>query len=468
MIAGFAIIIGLIPLFLQENLNIFFVPIYRIVILLCTLIACSYFLFKREKKLRPYLIPVFLSLFFFFVSEILTFVHNLNASEAALIALNVTFILAYLPIYYLLISRIRKNQPYVSKNVSLITLFLTALILAIISPIIISYSRKSFAENNIMDFVVTFIYVIIDLDIMSISIVLVILNRKLKSPNFWLMIVGAWLFIFIGDASMAYFLTNSIYTIGTAPDLIYNVSYAIFFVGFVLMMERHVDPTSVFEIDRQRQYYQTMYDEISILVDDIITVTSLLRHDLHNDIVVIQNSLELYQETKQEVFLEKLNNRIDIIIDRLEGITTETDLLETVVEQPIDISIIFDVANLFDNADVISPPKNIQLKASKLLYPILVNLTQNAFQHGGDDVNVELEYEELDEYVLIKIKDDGKGIDDEEKDRIFYRSFSKDHSKGRGLGLYLARLAIERYGGSIFIEDNTPSGAIFVIKLQKC
>ena len=468
MIAGFSIIIGIIPIFLETNVTIYFVPIYRIFIITCALIICSYLLLKKEKKLRNFLIPLHLGLFFFLLSEILTFVHNLNSNEILLISLNITFILSYLPIYYLLINKTRKDQPYISKNITLVTLFLTALVLALVSPIIVAYGRKSLAENNILDFVITFIYVIVDLDILSMSIVLVILNRKLRFPYFWLMIVGAWLFIFAGDASMAYFLTHSMYYTGSAPDLIYNVSYAIFFVGLILMTERHVDPTSVFEIDRERQYYQTMYNEISILVDDIITVTSLLRHDLHNDIVVIQNSLELFQETKEEIFLEKLNNRIEIIINRLAGITTETDLLESVIEQPVDLNVIFDVANLFDKATVVSPPKNIQLKASKLLYPILVNLTQNAFQHGGDDIDVELEYEELNEYVLIKIKDNGKGIEDEGKDRIFYRSYKKKESDGRGMGLYLARIAIERYGGSIFLEDNVPTGAIFVIKLQKC
>ncbi|MCG3217054.1 MAG: hypothetical protein KAS63_10040, partial [Candidatus Heimdallarchaeota archaeon] len=209
------------------------------------------------------------------------------------------------------------------------------------------------------------------------------------------------------------------------------------------------------------------YEEISILVNDLVTVTSLLRHDLHNDVVVIQNSLELFLETEQEVFLEKLNHRIGMVINRLESIKDESDLLDSLKTQPIDISVIDDVANLFDDVVVISELKNVRLNASKLLYPILINLTQNAFEHGGENVKVEIEAEELNEFVLIKIKDDGRGIDDAEKDRIFNRSYNKDDYKGRGMGLFLVRIAIERYGGSIFLEDNEPKGAAFVIKLQK-
>ena len=466
-IAGFSLIIGLVPIFLSPEIDRYYIFIFRFIILILALSVTIYLTTKREKSFRIYLIPLISSFFFFLLSEIIEFVYVITSLDILSPIINVTSILAYTSIYIVLIRQIRPNVQYVSRNMKLVTLLITAFVVVMISPLLISFARYSIANRNFMELAFTIIFLIIELDIIAISFAFIYLNWKIEIPYFWLTILGAWFFIMVGDGSKLYFFTREIYYIGSIPDIFYNVGYSIFFVGIVIMIEQYETPISVHEIERERQYYQTLYEEISILVNDLVTVTSLLRHDLHNDVVVIQNSLELFLETEQEVFLEKLNHRIGMVINRLESIKDESDLLDSLKTQPIDISVIDDVANLFDDVVVISELKNVRLNASKLLYPILINLTQNAFEHGGENVKVEIEAEELNEFVLIKIKDDGRGIDDAEKDRIFNRSYNKDDYKGRGMGLFLVRIAIERYGGSIFLEDNEPKGAAFVIKLQK-
>ena len=66
----------------------------------------------------------------------------------------------------------------------------------------------------------------------------------------------------------------------------------------------------------------------------------------------------------------------------------------------------------------------------------------------------------------IKIADYGKGIPESIKENIFEEGISFGDSKGSGLGLYIVKKTVERYGGSIIVEDNTPQGTIFIIKLK--
>ncbi|HHH49383.1 MAG TPA: sensor histidine kinase, partial [Saprospiraceae bacterium] len=72
--------------------------------------------------------------------------------------------------------------------------------------------------------------------------------------------------------------------------------------------------------------------------------------------------------------------------------------------------------------------------------------------------------------VLLKIIDNGIGIPDKEKKHIFekfYRVGNEDtrKTKGTGLGLYIVKRIVEAHAGKITIEDNQPTGSIFIINI---
>jgi two-component system, OmpR family, sensor histidine kinase CiaH len=76
---------------------------------------------------------------------------------------------------------------------------------------------------------------------------------------------------------------------------------------------------------------------------------------------------------------------------------------------------------------------------------------------------------EDEDLVQIKVSDEGPGVPDEEKKKIFekfYRSGNENtrKAKGTGLGLYLTKKIIEQHNGDIFVMNNTPHGSIFVIQ----
>lgn len=110
--------------------------------------------------------------------------------------------------------------------------------------------------------------------------------------------------------------------------------------------------------------------------------------------------------------------------------------------------------------------------ADDLLGEVLNNLIGNSRKFGGEHVRIEIKAEEKGDLVEISVSDTGPGIPDDMKPEIFNR-FRKGKSKksGKGLGLFISRMLVERYGGMIWAEDRVPGapekGAVVKFTLQK-
>ena len=69
------------------------------------------------------------------------------------------------------------------------------------------------------------------------------------------------------------------------------------------------------------------------------------------------------------------------------------------------------------------------------------------------------------------MKDNGKGIPDERKKKVFDMFYTQqdmvaDGRRGMGLGLALSKSIVEAHGGRIWVSDNEPQGAVFTFELQ--
>ena len=76
----------------------------------------------------------------------------------------------------------------------------------------------------------------------------------------------------------------------------------------------------------------------------------------------------------------------------------------------------------------------------------------NSFKNGSDDG------------IRLEVADNGKGVADRDKNRIFEPYFSTKLS-GTGLGLAIAKAVISEHQGRIWVEDNQPRGSRFIIEL---
>jgi signal transduction histidine kinase len=96
----------------------------------------------------------------------------------------------------------------------------------------------------------------------------------------------------------------------------------------------------------------------------------------------------------------------------------------------------------------------VAVLADDLLSEVFTNLLGNAEKFGGQDVEITIRVEEQDGEVLVSVEDDGPGIPDAMKSSLFGR-FQRGEGAltGAGLGLYICRMLIERYGGRIRADD---------------
>lgn len=94
---------------------------------------------------------------------------------------------------------------------------------------------------------------------------------------------------------------------------------------------------------------------------------------------------------------------------------------------------------------------------------ILGNLIENAAKYGGGSVFVTVDHEPGSPLCRIWIEDDGAGIPEEERNRIFARGARLDTGKpGTGLGLAIVRDVAEIYGGSVELGESEDLGGLLV------
>ncbi len=96
----------------------------------------------------------------------------------------------------------------------------------------------------------------------------------------------------------------------------------------------------------------------------------------------------------------------------------------------------------------------VAVLADDLLSEVFANLIGNATKFGGQDVEIAIRVEEDEGEALISVEDTGPGIADAVKSELF-RRFRRGEGPlaGAGLGLYICRMLIERYGGRIRADD---------------
>jgi signal transduction histidine kinase len=106
----------------------------------------------------------------------------------------------------------------------------------------------------------------------------------------------------------------------------------------------------------------------------------------------------------------------------------------------------------------------------ELIKQVLGNLIENAIKYSPEGSKILISTEEADQFVVVQIADQGKGIPEDELANIFtkfYRSKEAKVSsvKGSGLGLYLAKYFVELHRGTIHVESAVNVGSTFTIKL---
>lgn len=127
--------------------------------------------------------------------------------------------------------------------------------------------------------------------------------------------------------------------------------------------------------------------------------------------------------------------------------------------------------------DVIMPQKTAYVKGGELLLDVFENILLNGCVHNTSEIiriiiSVSRVQEKRKQFFKVEFKDNGIGISEGRKSRIFERSYEKEAATGgMGLGLTLVKKIVEGYGGEVRLENRVEKdytrGSNFIILLRQ-
>ena len=111
-------------------------------------------------------------------------------------------------------------------------------------------------------------------------------------------------------------------------------------------------------------------------------------------------------------------------------------------------------------------------KISQILYNLLSNAIKFSPENGKIEINVNFKNDKLGDKLVIKIKDNGIGIEEKYHGKIFGKfvqlasSYTKKESS-TGLGLTITKQLVEMHGGHISLESEVDKGTTFVVEMPQ-
>jgi two-component system sensor histidine kinase TctE len=105
---------------------------------------------------------------------------------------------------------------------------------------------------------------------------------------------------------------------------------------------------------------------------------------------------------------------------------------------------------------------------SALLRELFINLVENAIKYIPRDGSVTVRLTETPTQYVVDVEDNGPGIPDADKQRVFERFFRREQTgNGCGLGMAIVKEIVERHDGTVELLDADPSGLIVHVVLPK-
>lgn len=211
-------------------------------------------------------------------------------------------------------------------------------------------------------------------------------------------------------------------------------------------------------------------------------------HELRTPLAVLQNRLEsLFRHPEATILessesigssLEEVRN-MRLLTTNLLNLARRDDgfKLEMVDVAPSYFDEIFENYSMIaeDNGKRFQVQNNIgqSIRTDRVLIKqLLTILFDNAMKYTGEDGDIRFTVTTKDRYVSFTIADNGLGISEADKKKIFDRFYRVDKARTRqkggfGLGLSLAQQIIKSLNGQILVKDNQPKGSIFEVHLPK-
>jgi PAS domain S-box-containing protein len=225
------------------------------------------------------------------------------------------------------------------------------------------------------------------------------------------------------------------------------------------------------ERKKAEQKLNEMMNELVTINEKLGVVGRLTRHDARNKLSVIANNVYLAKQ-KLAANHSSLNYLGDIesAVDQMEEIFDFARTYEMLgveelsymnLEKSVDeAAILFSVMN---GVKLVNECQDLTALADSLLRQLFYNLIDDTLKHGEKVSQIRVYYEEGEDQLKLIYEDDGVGIPNDEKEKIF----KEGYGKGTGYGLYLIKKICEAYGWTIQETGVPGKGAQFTITIPK-
>lgn len=187
------------------------------------------------------------------------------------------------------------------------------------------------------------------------------------------------------------------------------------------------------DAETKKQIYRDIYDDSTWLINLVENLLAITRIDDGRMKLMIQPQLveEIVSEALQHIRRKRVDQRITV--------DHRDELLMAVCD-------------------------------ARLIVQVLINLVDNAIKYTPTQSHIEVCTRKLGKMVEFTVSDDGEGIGDEEKGKIFQMFYTgsnpiADSRRSLGLGLSLCKSIVLAHGGEIAVQDNHPKGTIFTFTL---
>ncbi|WP_277541260.1 sensor histidine kinase [Haloarcula laminariae] len=214
--------------------------------------------------------------------------------------------------------------------------------------------------------------------------------------------------------------------------------------------------------------------------DNLELLTRMMSHDIRNDLQVVGAVAEMlrdHADGAQQEYVEKIRRNTAAAVELT---TSAQELVEAMLRTETDPSPVGLRETLGAQVDRVAETQttatvtvdgeipDVTVLADEMLESVFRNVLKNAVQHNHEaDPTVTVSAETDASTVRVRVADNGPGVPDEQKECIFGRGERGMSSEGTGIGLYLVQTLVDQYGGRVWVEDNDPTGAVFVIELPR-
>ena len=236
--------------------------------------------------------------------------------------------------------------------------------------------------------------------------------------------------------------------------------------------------------------YNSMIDELEESAVKLATgereqawreMAKQVAHEIKNPLTPMRLTVQSFQrnfDPKDPNVIMKLNEYSETLIHQIDTMSAIASAFSNFAKMPAQQNEILNVPKTVKLAldifnenyiEFTSEKEEILVKFDRTqLIRVITNLVKNATQALQDvkDPKILVEVEEEEEWVKVAVQDNGAGISEENKDKVFEPKFTTK-SSGMGLGLAMVKNIVETYGGSINFTSTKNKGTIFTVRFPK-